>query len=147
MRRYIETAHQLARLIYDMKMMPKPFTATFQEGKHRTDNQNALAFKWYNEAANWLGDTTAADVRAECKLYIGVRMLVTENEAYREKWHKYVLNHYTPVEKLGLMLEPYAYPVTSAMNTKQMSKYMDSVYQKYAEQGVPLTDPELMKYQ
>jgi hypothetical protein len=38
-------------------------------------------------------------------------------------------------------------PVTRLLNTKQMSEYMDQVQRHWLQQGVRLTDPEMLKYE
>jgi len=123
-----------------------PATVTITAGADRTGQQNALAFRWYTEAAAQLGDRTASDVRAHCKLYFGVRILHTENEGFRAAWDRLIKTKFTIPEKLELMLPPHDYPVTRLMTVKQMSQYMDCIQHDLSSAGVILTDPEAMKY-
>lgn len=119
-----------------------PVSLLTSDSVDRTNQQNALSHKWYSEAPIWLGDQEAWQVRAECKLYIGIKMLVTENECFRDQWQRLIKDRFTLEEKLELMSEPTDYPVTRIMQVPQMRRYMDAVYQKYTAQGVPLTSPE-----
>ena len=146
-KRPLHTPHDTAQLIHDIKGMMLPLRVVIREGDDRSLNQNNLAHKWYAQAANWLGDQEAWEVRAECKLFIGIRLLVTENEDFREQWGRLIKDRFTVEEKLMLMTEPHDYPVTRIMSKPQMGRYMDSVYRKYKEQGVPLSEPEMRKYE
>lgn len=119
-----------------------PFTVTWVQGADRTGQQNALAFKWYTEIAEQLGDREASDVRAHCKLYIGVRMLVTESPEFQEQWNRLIKDRFTIEEKLELMSEPHDYPVTRIMKVSQMTRYLESIISEYAPVGVELTIPE-----
>lgn len=141
-----QTPHDLARIIARMKGYTLPIQVAIREGVDRTHAQNALAHKWYKEAANWLGDQEPWQVKAECKLNIGIRMLVVESDDFREQWTRLIKDRFTYEEKLEFMVEPTDYPVTRIMTTKQMTRYMKEVQAKYAAQGVPLTDPESLKY-
>ena len=133
----------LARLLRSRKL---PITVHITAGEDRSSQQNALAFKWYAEAAAQLGDRTASDVRAHCKLWHGVKMLHAENEAFRASWDRLIKSRFTIEEKLELMVPPHDYPVTRLMSVKQMSRYMDEVHRELLGLGVALTDPEAAKY-
>jgi len=117
-----------------------PFTMSVTMGKHRTADQNRLAFAWYKEAAEQLGDRTPNEVRAECKLTIGVPIR-REDDAFREAYDKLV-KPLSYEEKLALMVEPFDLAVTRHMTTKELTRYLDTMQRYYAEQGVILTTPE-----
>ena len=121
-----------------------PITVSWKNGNDRSNQQNALAFKWYKEIADQMGDREAHEVRAHCKLYLGVKMMVTEDEDFRVKWHTMIMNRFSLEEKLALMLEPFDFPVTRLMSVKQMTRYLDAVYNEFAPMGVKLTLPEMM---
>jgi len=142
-KRILNTPRDTAQLISDIKGMELPLTIAIKDGADRTLAQNRLVNGWYADAANWLGDIEAWQVRAECKLNIGVKMLVTEDDTFREKWHRMIMDRYTYEEKLEFMSEPWDFPVTRLMSKPQMSRYMNAVWDKYRPQGVPLTDPEM----
>tara|TARA_R110000744_G_scaffold289502_3_gene400415 strand:+ start:10577 stop:11038 length:462 start_codon:yes stop_codon:yes gene_type:complete len=142
----IQTAQEKARLMTEIKHQAMPFQIAIKEGTDRSLGQNNLLHQWNNEIAKWFGDRPASDVHAENKLYIGVRMLMAENEDFKEQWTRLIKGRFTTKEKLELMLEPTDYPVTRIMTTKQMGCFMELVHQKYTSQGVRLTDPEIQKY-
>jgi len=129
-----------------MKSRALPMTIHITQGDDRSGQQNALAFKWYQEAAAQLGDRSASDVRAHCKLYHGVRMLHAENDEFREKWDRLIKARFTIPEKLELMLPPHDYPVSRIMSVKQMTRYLDAIHAEFTAQGVRLSDPEMQKY-
>jgi hypothetical protein len=133
----------LARLLQSRQM---PLTVHITQGEDRSGAQNRLAFDWYRQAAEQLGDRTTADVRAHCKLYHGVKMLHAENEAFRLSWNRLIKDRFTLTEKLELMLPPHDYPVTRLMTVKQMTRYLDAIHGEFSAMGVTLTDPEAMKY-
>jgi hypothetical protein len=134
----------LANLLRARKL---PMTVHISAGADRTGQQNALAFAWYLDIARDLGDRTASDVRAHCKLYHGVKLLHTENEPFREAWNRLIKDRFTLEEKLELMLPPHDYPVTRLMRVKQMTAYLDGISREFSAQGVRLTDPEALRYQ
>lgn len=134
----------LARLLHSRKL---PLTVTVTAGVDRSGKQNALAFQWFGDIAQQLGDRTVADVRAHCKLYHGVKMLHAENDAFRMAWDRLIKARFTLEEKLELMLPPHDYPVTRLMTTRQMTAYLDSIHAEFSGLGVRLTDPEALKYQ
>lgn len=141
-----EPAHieALANLLRARKL---PMTVHIAAGADRTGQQNALSFAWYADIARDLGDRTAADARAHCKLYHGVRMLHTENEPFRMSWDRLIKDRFTLEEKLELMLPPHDYPVSRLMTVRQMTAYLDGISREFTAQGVRLTDPEALKYQ
>lgn len=141
--RIIKTTDQRADLCALLSNIEKlPITVTWVQGKDRTGQQNALAFAWYKEIADQLGDRDAHDVRAHCKLNIGVKMLVTEDLEFREQWTKFFRDRFTYEEKLALMLEPHDYPVTRIMRVSQMTRYLEGIIETYTPMGVQLTMPE-----
>jgi hypothetical protein len=134
----------LSRLLAQRKL---PVTVTITQGVDRTEQQNKLSFTWYREVSEQLGDRSASDVRAHCKLYIGVKMLHTENADFRAQWDRLIKDRFTIEEKLELMLPPHDYPVSRLMNVKQMTRYMDAIHAEFTAQGCRLTDPEARKYE
>jgi hypothetical protein len=103
--------------------------------------QNRLQRLWINEIAEQLNDRTAEEIRAECKLTLGVPILRAENEAFCEAYDR----HIRPLpyeQKLALMAEPFDFAVTRLMTTEQKTRYLDAMHRHYSAQGVILTDPE-----
>lgn len=117
-----------------------PFTCTVTRGKKRSVEQNKLQRLLLNEIAEQLGDRTAEEVRAECKLTIGVPILRAENDDFCEKYDRIIRP--LPYEtKLELMAEPLDFPVTRLMTMDQKSRYLDAIYRTYSARGIELTEP------
>ena len=139
--RIIRTDEDLQALTALLSARKRPFTVQITTGANRSIEQNALAFLWYREIAEQMGDRTATEVRAHCKLHHGVKMLVTENGAFRAAWHARFLR-WDYEAKLELMVEPLDLPVTRLMTTKQLTQYLDAIADEFTRQGVVLTQPE-----
>jgi hypothetical protein len=107
--------------------------------KDRSSNQNRLQYKWFLEAQQQ-GDMKAFEVRAYCKLHLGVPILRRDSEDYREKYDR-LIKPMGYEQKLELMVEPFEFPVTSAMNVKQHAEYLDAVCVHLTGKGIKLTDP------
>lgn len=140
--RVLETEADLNALIALLQQRKLPMTVQVKDGRNRSLQQNALLAKWYGEAAEQLGDRTFAEVRAECKLTMGVPILRRDDERFRETYDR-VLKPLTYEEKLRLV-EMTELPVTRCFSVRQMREYMDAVSQHFAEAGVRLTDPDEM---
>lgn len=118
-----------------------PITVSWKKGDDRSQRQNALAFKWYQEIAMQKGDMHPEETRAYCKLHFGVQIMLTEDEDFREKWYSMIKDRFSYEEKLALMLEPFDFPVTRLMGTKQMTRYLDKIRDTFTGQGMMLTMP------
>lgn len=122
-----------------------PLTVTWTQGALRSNAQNSLAQRWFTDVANQLGDRTHEDVRAECKLRLGVPILRAENGAFRVSYDK-ILKPLTYEEKLAA-IAAFDLPVTRLMTVKQMTAFMDEMHREWTAQGVVLTDPEILRYE
>lgn len=139
--RVIETPEDLKLAIRLMEVQKLPFTVEIRKGKHRSTDQNRLQRLWINEAVEQLGDETAEEKRAYCKLHLGVPILRNENEMFKTAYDEVIRP--LPYElKLKAMMVPLDFPVTRVMTTKQHKQYLDAIYQHFSELGVKLTDPE-----
>lgn len=139
--RVIETRGDIDRLSALLHNRPLPFVVKIKDGKPKSYDQDKLEAMWHTEAAEQLGDESAADKRAFAKLTIGVPVLREEDDDFREAYDAHVKG--LPYEtKLACMKEPLDMPCTRLMTTKQKSRYLDGLYQHYREQGVELTEPE-----
>lgn len=119
---------------------PLPFTVTVAKGRKRSVEQNKLQRLWMNEIAEQLGDQTPEEVRAYCKLTIGVPLLRAENEHFCERYDS-VLKPLPYEAKLAIMAEPLDLPVTRLMTTDQHRRYLDGVFKHFSEKGLVLTMP------
>ena len=139
--RIVETEYDRKLLVRFIEQQKLPFTASVVQGKHRTNEQNRLQRKWMQEVAEQLGDRTSEEVRGHCKLHFGVPILREENEAFRVGYDRTV-KPLSYEQKLDLMMEPLSLPVTSIMNTRQKTAYLDQVFKHFTELGLVLTQPE-----
>lgn len=119
-----------------------PFTIKVTDGLPRSLKQNRLYHKWMGELAEQ-GDLTAEEYTAHCKLYIGMGLLMAEDLQYKEYIERMLKGRFHTIEeKLEIMKEPYGLPVSSQMNTKQFTMYLDAIHKKFTAQGFHLTEPE-----
>lgn len=138
--RFLETEQDRRMLLRFIEGQPLPLTVSLAKGGKRTLKQNNLQRRWLGEIAEQLGDQTPEEVRGYCKLTIGVPILRAEKDAFRERYDAIVRP--LPYEhKLAMMMEPFDFPVTRLMTTKQHTAYLDGVHRHFAEKGIALTDP------
>lgn len=129
---------RLWRLLGGRKL---PLTVTYQNGKHRSVEQNRLQRLWCNQIAEQLGDQTAEEVRGYCKLTMGVPILRAENDEFCEAYDK----HVRPLDyeaKMAFMMAPLDFPVTRLMLVSQNVRYLDHMLRYYTDQGLELTEPD-----
>jgi hypothetical protein len=136
--RAIKNPDDLTLLTTYLKGRKRPFTVEITEGRDRSTEQNRLAFKWYVEISDQTGEDRE-DVRARCKLEIGVPILRQAHEKFRETYDR-LIKPLPPTEKMKLIRD-IELPVTSLMNVEQMSRYLDIVFRRHAEMGIVLTVP------
>lgn len=110
---------------------------TVVSGKKRSLDQNALARAWAKQISLTLGDTTPDEAHAQNKLMIGVPILRADSEDFAQQYDSLIKGRFTYEEKLKLM---DWFPVTSLMNKRQLSQYLENVQQHYAGR-VPLEFP------
>lgn len=122
-----------------------PMTITITQGAPRTDLQNRLVQRWFTDIARQLGDSSHEDIRAFCKLTIGIPILRAENEAFKAQYDR-VLKHLSYEEKLEA-IRVFDFPVTRLMQTKQMTQFMDEMQRYWGEKAIKLTDPESLKWE
>jgi hypothetical protein len=140
-RRHIVTRQEAERLAEFVVGLSPPFTVSWTEGGKRSLDQNALMWRWNDEIAKHFGDRTADDVHRENKLLIGCRILVRDDPDFAE----FVTNLSGLTYEQKLQAMDYL-AVTSIMTTRQLSEFMDTVHRKFSQQGVMLTDPDMLKY-
>lgn len=122
-----------------------PLTVSWAQGAPRSSAQNRLAQRWFSDIATQLGDQTHEDVRAECKLTIGVPILRAENEAFCASYDR-TMKH-LPYEAKLEAVKAFDLPVTRLMSAKQMTAFMDEMQRRWTAQGIRLTDPEALRYE
>lgn len=132
---------QLQRAIGELRAMFKAsgyLRITASDSKPRSLNQNALAAVWYAQVARELGEDTPEGVKCEAKLRWGVPILRAEDEEFRAVYDGAIKNTMTYEQKLAVMR---FFPVTSLMNTDQLSRYLQDMQKGYAGR-VQLEFPE-----
>jgi len=125
-------------LISLIRDRPLPFTVEIVKGKRRSVEQNRLQRRLLNEIAEQT-DQTAEEVRAFCKLTIGVPILRNESELFAEKYDR-LIKHLPYAQKLELMAEPFDFPITRIMTTAQKTAFIEGIYRVFSEQGVVFSD-------
>ena len=136
--RTVKNDYELTMLKTFLDGRKRPFTVEITEGRSRSNEQGRLSFKWYSEISDQTGEDRE-DVRARCKLEIGVPILRSEIERFKRTYDR-VLKPLTYSEKLEFIRDTEL-PVTSLMNVDQMTRYLDLVFRRHAEQGIELTIP------
>lgn len=136
--RIIKTDKDLDELIAFLRSRKHPFTIDITDGRDRSAEQNKLSQKWYAEIAEQTGEDRE-EVRARCKLEIGVPIMRAASDQFRATYDRLVrpLPH---EDKLALIRDTDM-PVTRLMKVKDMTRYMDLVFQRHAEFGIVLTVP------
>jgi len=123
-----------------MQNRKKPYTLTIRAGKHRTNQQNNLQWKWAVEISEQLGEDTPSAVQAFFKLHFGVPLLRAESEEFREVYDRLV-KPLSYEDKL-IFMERLGFSVSSLLTTKQMTQYLDAIYTEFTGRGVRLTRPD-----
>lgn len=136
--RAVKNSDDLELLTAYLKGRKRPFTVEITDGRDRSSEQNRLAFKWYKEISEQTGEEIE-DVRARCKLEIGVPIL-RENDDFRKVYDRLIRPHSYP-DKIGF-IKATDMPVTRLMKVEQMSRYLDIVFRTHAANGIALTVPE-----
>lgn len=137
--RPVKNPDELALLKVYLDGRKLPFTVEVTDGRDRSSEQNRLSHKWYKEISEQSGEAVE-DVRARCKLEIGVPILREASEAFRKTYDK-VLKPLDYEDKIEFV-RGTDMAVTRLMNVTQMTEYMDEVFRRHAEFGIVLTVPE-----
>lgn len=89
----------------------------------RSDLQNKLSHAWYGELAHELKEHDAIGYKCLCKLHHGVPIMRTDDDEFRAVYDTAIkgLSYEQKIEVMKIL------PVTSLMNTKQLTQYLDAV--------------------
>ena len=134
----IKNLDDLALLKTDLDGRKRPFTVEITDGRDRSAEQNRLSHKWYREIADQTGEDRD-DVRARCKLEIGVPILREASEQFRATYDR-LIRPLDYEDKLAAVRD-MDLPVTRLMKVSEMTRYMDLVFKRHAEAGIELTIP------
>lgn len=124
--------------------LPLPFTITIGDGDKRSLSQNALIHKWFGQIAAHYGDKTAMQVKGECHVAYGVPIR-RRDPVWSRVWER-MFDGLT-YEQQCFLFERGILSMTREMTVKQLTEYMDAMQAHYRAEGVPLTDPEALKYE
>lgn len=136
--RTVKNPDELKLLQVYLEGRKRPFTVDITDGRDRSSEQNRLAFKWYAEIAEQTGEDKE-DVRARCKLEIGVPILREASEQFRKTYDR-LIRPLDYDDKLAAIRD-MDLPVTRLMKVSEMSEYMDLVFRRHSEFGIVLTVP------
>ncbi|RIJ00269.1 hypothetical protein DXK93_27290 [Achromobacter sp. K91] len=130
---------QLSALLELLPRLPldaeRPYEVLIRERqKPRTRAQNAFSHAWYGEIALALPEDDTLGWKCYCKLHHGVPILRAEDAAFREAYDGAI----KPLSYEKKLLAMRVFPVTSRMNTRQLTKYADAVRDDFAARGVLL---------
>lgn len=136
--RIVKNASDLDLLKTYLDQRKLPFTVDITDGRDRSAEQNRLSQKWYAEIADQTGEDRE-DVRARCKLEIGVPIMREASEQFRATYDRLVRP--LPYDDKLALIRDTDMPVTRLMGVKQMTHFMDLVFQRHSEFGIVLTLP------
>ena len=140
----IKTPEDLEQWVKFLTAQSLPITVAQTAGAKRTNPQNKTVHKWFGEISAHRGDTTLAEVKAECNLQFGLDIM-NENDEWRDAFG-YIfqsLNYKSKLKAIRVLDIPF----TRKMTVPQLTQYMDEMGREYRSQGVYLTDPELQGYE
>jgi hypothetical protein len=104
----------------------------------RTDLQNRLSHAWYGEIAKVLDSDTAEGWKCYCKLHHGVPIMRRDDAEFKQVYDN-AIKGLSYEKKLKIMK---ILPVTSLMNTKQLTEYLENVQMDFTFKGVKLDFPD-----
>lgn len=103
--------------------------------KKRSINQNDQSFVWYQQLAKELPEENEQGWRRFCKLHFGVSILRSQDSEFKELYDKCIKKTLSYEDKLKAM---DILPVTSRMNTEQMTMYFESMQEHFLKRGIVL---------
>ena len=109
--------------------------------ERRSDAQNRLSHLWYSEVAKQGKEYTHNEIHCRAKKHYGVPILLAENPDFHAAWQKAIQVFPSYEEQCDQLLK--FFPVTSLLNTEQMSRYL-SDFQRVQGAKHKLTDPQMM---
>ena len=137
--RILRTEQDRADMIRLLETLKLPLTIRWQQGANRSLDQNQLQWMWAGEVARQRGDMEQDEVQREWKLHYGVPILREDNDDFRDTYDRAIkpLPYEQKIKAMDLI------DVSSIMNVKQMTAYLDRIQRECLQQGFRLTDPEV----
>jgi hypothetical protein len=107
----------------------------------RSLDQNEMIHALYKQIAEQKQDESFKDIRRHCKLHSGVPILRRDQQEFRNFYDTALkrLDYEFKLESMDFV------PVTSRMNKKQASEYIEEVIREYSQQGLCLLHPSEMQ--
>lgn len=137
---FVNSKQTLSKVIGDIRVMwdeHKYLRVTVTAGRDRSLQQNAISHAWYQQIADELREDSPLGVKRFCKLTIGVPILRAEDDEFRAGYDKVIrpLSYELKFDAMDIL------PVTSRMNTTQLSAYLETMQSRYLARGVVLEFP------
>ena len=107
----------------------------------RTLPQNAMFYALYGQVAKQKGDESPDEIKAYCKYHFGLSIVCAADPEYAALLKNAIRHDLDYETKMKIVNK---LPVTSLMNTKQGSEYIDRVIRHYSQQGLCLVHPSEM---
>lgn len=131
----IKKLEDIGPVVGRLMKMTLPYTVTVTEGEEpRRNRQNRFSHEAYKQVAKVLGDRDSEAVRAESKLHLGVPIMRESSEVFKEKYDRLIKPH-SYEDKIEMMKEPIAFPVTSLMSVSTMNEYITRLLRYWDENG------------
>lgn len=131
-KRYIINGESpLSELIGDLRELFKAhkfFTVTINTGKKRTLQQNSISHVWYSKIYKEEREYLPDGVKRLCKYHFGLPILRAEDEHMNDVCCRII----DPLSYEDRILAMEYLPVTSLMDTQQLSMYLEQMQQHYA---------------
>lgn len=121
----------LQQLIGAMRKMfaeSRYLKGSYSDEKPRSLPQNRLSHDWYQQISTELGEDTPSQVKCQCKLLYGVPIMRRDDPEFCEVYDRCIKRTMTYEQKLEIMR---FFPVTSLMNTTQLSEYLTEMKEGY----------------
>ncbi len=106
------------------------------DGRQRSELQNALQHAMYREIGKQLFGGDMEHAKSECKLTIGVPILRETSKDFRRVYDDNLktLDYGAKLEVIGMI------SISSLFNVESAHKYIDLIYDTYAQKGVSWTN-------
>lgn len=104
----------------------------------RTIPQNSMFYALYGQVATQKGDESPDEIKSYCKYHFGLSIVCATDPEYAALLKNAIrsdLDYETKMKVINKL------PVTSLMDTKQGSEYIDRIIRHYSQQGLYLVHP------
>lgn len=104
----------------------------------RTIPQNAMFYSLYSQVATQKGDESPDEIKAYCKYHFGLSIVCAADPEYAALLKNAIRHDLDYETKMKIVNK---LPVTSLMDTKQGSEYIDRIIRHYSQEGFCLVHP------